>query len=104
MAFSSGTADVGEDPVPLCGVSNAGARVRNRGGVLVYLGGPDVGYEGPGEGYPLEPGTSELFYGGIPKETAIVPAPPGDLDPETLYARTAPGTGIAKVSWIGTGG
>ena len=104
MAFASGTAQVGSTAVPLCRIGNAGARVRNLGSAVVFLGGPDVGASGERAGYPLDPGTSELFYGGKAKEIPVVPAPPGDLELPQLYARTAPGTGPVGVSWIGAEG
>lgn len=100
MAFSSGTADVGPDPVALCPVGSAGVRVRNEGDSVVYLGGPDV----DDGGYRLEPGQSEQISGSDPKESVVVPAPPDDLIPELLYARTAPDASPVKVSWIGSGG
>lgn len=99
MAFASGTVDVGGEPVPLCAVGNAvvgnaAVRVRNHGTVIVFLGGPDVSTDG----YPLEPGTSEILYGGLGKETPVVPAPAGDEADAVLYARTAGEPG--RVSWI----
>jgi hypothetical protein len=100
MAFDSGTADVGEDPVRVCAAGPAGVRVKNLGGTRVFLGGPGV----TADGYPLEPGTAEEFYGGKAKQSPVVPAPPEDIEPDTLYARTAADTGTARVSWIGIGG
>jgi len=97
MAFASGTVDVGETPVPLCAAGNAGVRLKNTGQVRAFAGGPGV----TADGYPLDPGRPELLYGGQPKEAPIVPAPPGDLAGEVLYACTAPGTGTTRVSWIG---
>jgi hypothetical protein len=104
MAFSSGTADVGETPVPLCPVSETGAVIRNGGDVRVYLGGPDVGNDGTADGYPLEPGEAETFTGAQHRPSGVVPAPPGDADDDVLYARTAPGDGPVPVSWISSGG
>jgi hypothetical protein len=104
VTFTSGTADVGQNPVRLCPAGNAGVRVRNAGDAVVFLGGPDVGNDGDAQGYPLDPGTSETFFGGRPKESPVVPAPPDDMAAEILYARTAEGTGTARVSWIGIGG
>ncbi|HXJ26522.1 MAG TPA: hypothetical protein VNH17_12515 [Streptosporangiaceae bacterium] len=98
MGYESGTADVGEDLVPLCGVPDTGVQVKNKGGTTVYLGGS--GLPGDGSGFPLDPGDSELIQGMKPKESPVVPAPEGDIDAAVLYARTAPGTGIARVSWI----
>ena len=100
MGFASGTVDVGTDPVPVCVPGETGARVRNLGGTRVFLGGPDV----TTDGYPLEPGTSELFYGSKPRQSPVVPAPPGDMAPDVLFARTGAGAGTAQVAWIGTGG
>jgi hypothetical protein len=98
MAFTSGTREVGEDEaVALAGVPPSGMRVRNLGGVRVYLGGPDVSDE---DGFPVDPGASETFPGTEPRESPIVPAPPGDMAAPVLYARTAKGTGITKVSFI----
>jgi hypothetical protein len=99
MAFTSGTADVGDNAVPLCAVSETGVQVRNRGDVPVYLGGPDVAESG----YPLAPGESETFTGTRHRPSGVVPAPPGDGDDDVLYARTAPGDGPARVSWIVSG-
>jgi hypothetical protein len=99
MAFTSGTADVGEDPVPLCSVSETGVRIRNNGGARVHLGGPDV----TESGYPLNPGEAETFTGAQHRPSGIVPAPPGDAADDVLYARTAPGDGPAQVSWISSG-
>src|SRR5271170_2297855 len=101
MAFSSGTVEVGEgDPVRVCVAGETGVRVRDLGGTRVYLGGPGV----TTDGYPLDPGESDVFYGGKPKESPVIPAPPGDLDQDVLYAVTAAGAGITRVSWIGVGG
>lgn len=99
MPFTSGTADVGEDPVPLCAVSETGVRVRNSGDVPVYLGGPDVTCDG----YPLVPGDAQDITGTRHRPSGVVPAPPGDGDDDVLYARTAPGDGPARVSWIVSG-
>lgn len=96
MAVISGTTEVGGNAVPLCPAGEAGVRVTNRGEIPVFLGGPDVSTEG----YPLEPGATETFYGRKPKETAVVPEPPGDLAADILYAR-AGGAGTARVAWIG---
>jgi hypothetical protein len=100
MGFMSGTREIGEDATEICGVPASGVRVRNTGDVPVYVGGPDVGNDGDARGYPVEPGGSEDFAGASPKESPVVPAPEGDMDPPVLYARTAPGTGGGKVAFI----
>lgn len=98
MAFTSGTREVGEDEaVALAGVPPSGMRVRNLGGVRVYLGGPDVS---AGDGFPVDAGGSETFPGPEPKESPIVPAPPDDMAAPVLYARTAKDTGTTTVSFI----
>ena len=85
--------------VPVCPVGPDGVKVRNLNEeIRVFLGGPDVGTEGDAAGFPLEPGEVQDLAAPAPKESAIVPAPPGDLTMNVLYARTAYGT--AKVSWI----
>lgn len=100
MGFMSGSREVGEDATEICPVPETGVRVRNTGSVIVYVGGPDVGNEGDAAGYPLEPGQSEDFTGAKAKESPVVPAPPGDMDPAVLYGRTAPGASGGKVSFI----
>jgi hypothetical protein len=100
MGFSSGSREVGEDVTEICAVSENGVRIRNTGDVTVYIGGPDVGNEGDTQGYPVEPGGSEDFTGAKAKESPIVPAPEGDMDPAVLYGRTAPGSGAGRVSFI----
>ena len=98
MGFTSGTREVGEDEaVALAGVPPSGMRVRNLGGVRVYLGGPDVTAE---NGFPVDAGGSETFPGSEPRESPIVPAPEGDMDAPVLYARTAKDTGITRISFI----
>jgi hypothetical protein len=98
VGFTSGTREVGEDEaVALAGVPPSGMRVRNLGGVRVYLGGPDVTEQ---DGFPVDAGGSETFPGSVPKESPVVPAPEGDMAAPVLYARTAEGTGITKVSFI----
>jgi len=98
VGFTSGTREVGEDEaVALAGVPPSGMRVRNLGSVTVYLGGPDVTAE---NGFPVDAGGSETFPGSEPKESPIVPAPPGDTDAPVLYARTGKDTGITKISFI----
>jgi hypothetical protein len=98
MTYASGTIDVGEDLVPLCSVPEGGVRVRNLGGVTIFLGGADL--PGDGGGYPVEAGAAETIQGVKPKESPVVPAPEGDLDNEVLYARTMTGTGGSKMSYI----
>ena len=103
MPFTSGTADVGEDPVLLCAVSIHRVNVKNLGATRVYLGGADVGNEGAKAGYPLDPGQAEAFaLGQRVQEEFVVPAPFGDTRPPELYARTAPGTS-SQVAWITPG-
>lgn len=98
MGFTSGTREVGEDEAAaLCGVPPSGVRVRNLGGVRVYLGGPDVSAD---DGFPVDPGGSDTFPGPTPKESPVVPAPPGDMDAPVLYARTAKDSGTTTVSFI----
>lgn len=97
MPLASGTAEVGGEPAFVCGVPENGVRVRNLGGSRVFFGGPDVA---AGGGYPLEPGEADTFPGVKPKESPVVPAPDGDLDPPGLYGVTAKGDGISKVAWI----
>lgn len=96
MPFTSGTAEVGDSPVALCPVGENGVRVRNRGGVVVYLGGAGV----TADGYPLDPGETADFYGAKKSNSALIPAPPGDMDPDVLYARSDGGK-TSRVSWIG---
>jgi len=98
MAFTSGTREVGEDEaIALAGVPPSGMRVRNLGDVTVFLGGPDVTEQ---NGFPVDAGGSETFPGSEPRESPVVPAPPGDLDAPVLYARTGSGTGTTTVSFI----
>lgn len=99
MGFMSGSRDVGEGVTEICVVTENGVRIRNTGDVTVYVGGPDVAADGDGQGYPLDPGQAEDFTGAKPKETAIVPAPEGDMDPARLYGRCAAGQS-GKVSFI----
>ena len=100
MGFTSGTRDIGEETSELCAVPSNGVRVKNLGGSTIYVGGPDVQAEGDGQGYPVDPGESEDFTAPPAKETPVVPAPVGDMDDAILYARTAAGTGISRVSFI----
>ena len=99
MGFLSGTADVTEKAAPICDVPENGVRVRNTGSSVIYVGGPDVGNTGDSAGFPIDPGRSEDFTGARAKESPVVPAPPGDMDPAVLYARCEPGA-AGKVSWI----
>jgi hypothetical protein len=98
MGQASGFVTVEEKATAICAVPRAGVRVRNvlTGAPVVWLGGPDVT---AGDGYPLEPGGGpEQFTGTKPAETAVVPAPPEDLEPAVLYGCTESGT--ARVAWI----
>lgn len=100
MGFSSGTVDVTEKATFVCSVPEAGVMVRNTGSSVIYLGGEDVGNDPSGaSGYPLDPGTEKQFTGAKAKESPVVPAPPGDLDPPGLYARCEDGS-AGKVSFI----
>jgi hypothetical protein len=96
MAFSSGTVTVREDATLICLVPYTGVRIRNCGDATVHIGGADVNEDG----YPIEPGTSELIQGVKAKETPIVPAPPGDVDDAMLYGCTAAGAGTTQVAYI----
>lgn len=101
MAYTSGTREVGEDgAVALCPVPPDGVRIRNLGPVRVFIGGPGVGADGDAAGFPVDSGGSETVPGTTPKDSPVVPAPPDDLAAPVLYARTAKGTGNAKVSFI----
>jgi hypothetical protein len=98
MGSVSGFVAVGEKATVICAVPRAGVRVRNffQHSPVVWLGGPDVT---AGDGYPLEPGgPPEQFTGTKPAETAVVPAPPEDLEPPVLYGCTE--SGAARVAWI----
>ena len=98
MGSVSGVVTVGKKAVPLCAVPKAGVRIRNfsQDSPVVWLGGPDVTAE---DGYPLEPGgPAEQVTGTKPTETAVVPAPPVDLEPAALYGCTESGT--ARVAWM----
>lgn len=97
--YSSGITEVGQDAVPVCPVPQAGVRVRNLGGSRIYLGGPDVD-SSAGTGYPVDPGASEDIPGATAKETPVVPAPEGDMEPPVLWARAEPGAEGGKLSWI----
>lgn len=92
MAVSSGTVVVGAEVTAVCAVPESGIRVRNTGSARVFLGGPDVGTDGDEAGYPLDPGDSETLAGVKPRETPVVPAPEGDLDPAVLHACCEKGT------------
>jgi hypothetical protein len=98
MGSASGVVTVGKKASVICPVTRAGVRVRNvtADSPVVWLGGPDVT---AGDGYPLEPGGSpEQFAGTKPRESAIVPAPPEDIEPAILYGCTE--SGAARVAWI----
>lgn len=99
MGFTSGTREVGEDATEICAVPERGVRLRNTGDAPVYVGGPDVAAEGDGQGFPVEPGASEDIPGAKAKESPVVPAPEGDMDPAVLYGRCAPGQS-GKISFI----
>jgi hypothetical protein len=99
MGFTSGSRDIGEDVTEICAVPENGVRIRNTGNATVYVGGPDVMADGDAQGYPIGPDSSEDFAGVKAKESPVVPAPEGDMDPARLYARTAPGS-TSRVSFI----
>lgn len=99
MGFTSGTREVGGNATAICGVPDTGVRLRNTGDVTVWIGGPDVTADGDNQGYPVEPGTSEKFDGAKAKESPVVPAPPGDMDPAVLYGVTAAGS-TGQVAFI----
>lgn len=95
----SGTREIGAEATAICGVTENGVRVRNTGDVTVWVGGADVAADGDGQGYPLEPGEAEDFTGVKAKESPVVPAPEGDMDPAVLYGAVAQGS-TGKVSFI----
>lgn len=97
MDFTTGQRDVGEEASVLCTIPPSGVRVRNLGNSRIFVGGPDVG---PEHGYPIEPGTSEDFAAPVQHEAPVVPAPPGDMAPVTLYAATGKGNGPGKAALI----
>lgn len=99
MGFSSGTVDVAEKATFVCSVPETGVTIKNTGSSVIYLGGEDVGNAGGGAGYPLDPGTAETFTGARARETPVVPAPPGDMDPPGMYARCEDGL-TGQVSYI----
>ncbi len=104
MGASSGIVAVGEKPVPVCSVPQAGVRVKIAGeGPPVYLGGPDVS---AGNGYLLEAGHpgEQIMGGSGVRQTPVVPAPPGDADDPVLYGVTDSGAGESRVTWISVGG
>jgi hypothetical protein len=97
MGSVSGIVTVGEQPVFVCQVPPSGVRVKNAGGVTVYLGGPDVA---AGDGYLLEPGGpgEQVMGASRVKQSPIVPAPASDTDPAVLYGITD--SGESRVTWI----
>jgi len=99
----SGTAEVGREPVPVCPVPANGVLVKNRGTAEVFFGGPAVTADGGTEGFPLAAGEMQVFPGAQLHESPAVPAPAGDMAPPQLYACTAAGAGMARVSWIAAG-
>lgn len=94
----SGQREVGEEPAELGTVTSSGVRVRNLGDTRVFVGGPDVS---AGDGYPIEPGTSEDFSAPARRDSPVVPAPASDMAPSVLYAVTEKGSGAGKVALIG---
>jgi len=97
--YSTGITDLTQDVTAVCPVPENGVRVKNLGTARAYFGGPDVDSSG-NTGYPLEPGEADTFPGAKAKETPVVPAPEGDMDPPVLYGRIEPGGQDGKVSWI----
>ena len=98
MGQVSGVVTVEEKATVICPVPKPGVRIRNffQDAPVVWLGGPDVT---AGDGYPLEPGgPAEQVTGTKPTETAVVPAPPEDLEPAALYGCTE--SGSARVAWM----
>ena len=100
MAYQSGSIDVGEDATLVCTVPADGVRLKNMGGVTVYVGDAGVAADEDSAGYPLDAGTSEDFPGVTVKETPVVPAPPRDAQQPQIYACIAKGTGPAQIHWI----
>ncbi len=96
MAFASGTLEAGKDPVAVCAAGENGVTVRNNGGTVVFLGGPDV----TTGGYPLDPGESVTLNGAQHRPAGVVPAPASDGTADVVYALTD-GSGVSRVSWIG---
>jgi hypothetical protein len=105
VQFTGRTVPVTGDAAEVCPVTGTGVLVKNTGPVTVLLGGPDLdGSEGNSRGFPLEPGESQSVTGAAAKESALVPAPSGDLRPASLHARTVPGAaGDGRVSWLAAG-
>jgi hypothetical protein len=105
MGSRAGIVVVGEKPVLVCTVPQAGVLVKNlgEGSPDVYLGGPDVT---AGDGYVLEAGHpgEQIMGRSRVRQTPVVPAPPGDADDPALYGITDPGAGESRVSWISAGG
>jgi hypothetical protein len=99
VGYASGTREVGGEATAICAVPENGVRVRNTGDVTVWVGGQGVAADGEAQGYPLEPGEAEDFAGAKAKESPVVPAPEGDMDPAVLYGIAAPGS-TGRVSYI----
>ena len=100
MGFQTGITEVGSELMPLCEVPSGGVLVKNLGGSRVHFGGDGITTEGDGAGYPLDAGDTETFPGVTARESPVVPAPPDDLAPRQLFARTADGSGISRVAWM----
>ena len=100
MPFSSGTAEVGDEPSVICSVGRGRTvKVKNLdASTAVYVGGPGVTTDGDGAGYPLDGRESETFSAPIPREAVAIPAPADDMAPDVLYGRTE--RGRARVAWI----
>jgi len=100
MPFTSGTAEVGDEPSVICSVGRGRTvKVKNLdASTAVYVGGPGVTTDGDGAGYPLDGRESETFSAPIPREAVAIPAPADDMAPDVLYGRTE--RGRARVAWI----
>jgi len=100
MPFTSGTAEVGDEPSVICSVGRGRTvKVKNLdASTAVYVGGPGVTTDGDGAGYPLDGRESETFSALIPREAVAIPAPADDMAPDVLYGRTE--RGRARVAWI----
>ena len=102
MAFSSGQAEIGDQPTLICPVGRGRTiQVKNMTTVTVYLGGPDV----TTDGYPLDGGEAQALTAGAERESVVVPAPEGDVAAPELYGLTGddadgPDAEAARVAWI----
>jgi hypothetical protein len=99
MAFSSGVVTVGAaSPVQICVIAPGGVvTVKNPGKDTAFLGGPGVT---AATGYPLLQDESQQFFGPVPRDSPLVPAP-GVQAGAALYAIAAAGQSTT-VAWIGS--